>query len=98
MTKFFLGIYDFLSERKGLAVALVVILSALSLFFGLRMDFEEDISKFLPGDPESARYSEIYEAMSERNNIMVLFKPSEDSPEDDEERGYLVEEAMDLFG
>ena len=98
MTKFFLGIYDFLSERKGPAVALVVILSALSLFFGLRMDFEEDISKFLPGDPESARYSEIYEAMSERNNIMVLFKPSEDSPEDDEERGYLVEEAMDLFG
>ena len=98
MTKFFLSIYDFLSRRKALAALLLAVLLGLSLFFGLRMDFEEDISKFLPSDPVSARYSEVYEAMSTRNNIMVLFTPGENAPEDPEERKFLIEDAMDAFG
>ncbi|MBQ3882650.1 MAG: hypothetical protein II730_09180, partial [Bacteroidales bacterium] len=97
MTGFFLSIYDFLSRRKALAALLLAVLLGLSLFLGLRMDFEEDISKFLPGDPVSARYSEVYEAMSTRNNIMVLFTPGENAPEDPDERKFLIEDAMDAF-
>lgn len=97
MTKFFLGLHDFLVRRKALTAFALALLVGLSLFFGLRMNFEEDISKFLPGDPVSARYSEVYEAMSERNNIMVLFVPEESSSDDPEQRRYLVEDAIDAF-
>ena len=98
MTKFFLAIYDFLSKRKPLCWGILAVLLALSVWSGLKIDFEEDISKFLPSDPVSARYSEIYEAMSAKNNIMVLFRPEEGVSEDPEEVRFAIEDAMDAFG
>lgn len=79
MTGFFLKIHDFLAGRKALAGLLA---SALVLSCGLlasRMHYEEDISRFLPSDEESALYSEAYGAMGEKNNIAVVFSAKEGS-------------------
>ena len=48
MKRFVLHIYDFLSAHKGLAVALLLVLLGLCALSALRMDYEEDISAFLP--------------------------------------------------
>ena len=48
MKRLVLHIYDFLSARKGLAVALWMLVLGLSLWSARRLDFQEDISAFLP--------------------------------------------------
>ena len=63
MTDFFLKIYDFLAGRKWLAALLSVLLAAICLFLASRLHYEEDISRFLPGDEESSKYSEAYNAL-----------------------------------
>lgn len=48
MKRIVLFFYDYLSARKGLAVALLVLLLVLSGWSASRLHFEEDISAFLP--------------------------------------------------
>ena len=60
MTGFFLRIYDFLEKRRGLTIALALILTAVFAFLASRVRYEEDIAKFLPRDDESRRYQEVY--------------------------------------
>ena len=57
MKRVVLGIYDFLSARKGLAAALLAIVLVLSLLSALRLDFQEDISAFLPQDSRESLLS-----------------------------------------
>ena len=49
MKRWILHIFDFLSARKGLAAAIWTVLLALCVCSALRLDFQEDISAFLPG-------------------------------------------------
>lgn len=89
MTELFLKIYDCLSRHR-LAVMLGTL--ALTLAFvalSLRLNLEEDISKFLPGDARSERYAEVYNSIGRKNNIILIFDG------DDE---YGIEEAIDAFG
>ena len=48
MKRLILDIHDYLSSRKSLAAALVVALLALCVISALRMEYDEDISSFLP--------------------------------------------------
>ena len=50
MKRIVLFFYDYLSARKGLAVALLVLLLVLSGWSASRLHFEEDISAFLPDE------------------------------------------------
>ena len=56
-------------------MALAFVAGAIILAKGLR--YGEDISEFLPSSPETERYSEVYNALSQKNNIVLLFR-SED--------------------
>ena len=90
---FFLRIYDFLVGRKwlaGLAAAAVALACGL---LAARMHYEEDITRFLPADEQSARYSEAYDALGKKNNIAVIFSAREGSEAD----GYAIQEAMYAF-
>ena len=80
---FFLRIYDFLVGRKWLAG---LVAAAIALACGLlaaRMHYEEDITRFLPSDEQSARYSEAYDALGKKNNIAVIFSAKEGSDADE---------------
>ncbi len=65
MSRFILHIYDFLSKRKGLAVAILVIVLGLCGLSASRLSFQEDISDFLPQDEQAAQAN---------SKIAVLFE------------------------
>ena len=48
MHRIFLPIYHFFRDRKALMYILMLVSGAAFLFFGLRLHFEEDITKLLP--------------------------------------------------
>ncbi len=85
MTDFFLKIYDFLQGRKWLAALVAAILAAVCLFMASGLHYEEDISRFLPGDEESLRYTEAYNALGKKNNIALVFSPKDGSEADEDE-------------
>ena len=90
MKKVILHIYDFLSARKGLAVFIMAVLLGLCALSALRMDYEEDISAFLPQSEESRRYSDVYNRLGQ-DRMAVFFEASEDDPD-------LLMDAMTAFG
>lgn len=53
MTKFFVSLYRFFAGHKGLMWTLVAVLSLASVFFGLKVRYEEDITKLLPASATS---------------------------------------------
>ena len=92
MTRFFLGIYDWLKGRKTVAVLIVILIMLLSAISALHMDYEEDIARFLPIDSRDSRQTELMDRLSEQNRIAVIFRyeGSEDSES-------ALADAMDLF-
>ncbi len=97
MTDFFLKIYDFLSGRKWLAALLSVLLAAVCLFLASRLHYEEDISRFLPGDEESSKYSEAYNALGKKNNIILIFSAKDGSEADEDEIFEAIHDFEDVF-
>ena len=73
MTKFFLKIYDFLSEKKALSVIILLTITALCVFSALKLDYKENIADFLPTDPEKEKYTSVYDDLSNQGQITVIF-------------------------
>lgn len=48
MTRFFLALYRYFSGHKAVMYALLVLLCVISVAFGLKVSYEEDITKLLP--------------------------------------------------
>jgi 1-acyl-sn-glycerol-3-phosphate acyltransferase len=90
MKKVILHIYDFLSARKGLAFLIMAVLLGLCALSALRMDYEEDISAFLPQSEESRLYSDVYNRLGQ-DRMAVFFEAAEDDPD-------LLMDAMTAFG
>ena len=90
MKKVILHIHDFLSARKGLAIFIMAVLLGLCTLSALRMDYEEDISAFLPQSEESRRYSDVYNRLGQ-DRMAVFFEAEEDNPD-------LLMDAMTAFG
>ena len=63
------------------------LLSAIVL--ALRIDYEEDIARFLPRNEQSERYNEVYQGLSGQNRIVVVFSGEQTDS---------IEAAMDAFG
>lgn len=93
MKRFVLKIYDFLSSRKWLAAVILAVTVVLCVLLASRIDYEEDISSFLPQDEESARYADIYGRLGGLDKIAVFFRIADGSDGDRD----LVVEAMDAF-
>ena len=93
MKRIILHIYDILSARKGLAVTLLLVLLGLCALSALRMDYEEDISAFLPQSEESKRYSEVYNRLGQ-DRMAVFFEPRDTAEAD----SYRLMDAMTAFG
>ena len=78
MRRLILGIYDWLSSHKGVAALLLLSVMALCALSALRMDYQEDISAFLPRDPEAEKYSAVYEKLGGQEKIAVFFRTEEE--------------------
>lgn len=97
MTDFFLKIHDFLVGRKWLAVLLSVLLAVVCLFLASRLHYEEDISRFLPSDEESSKYSEAYNALGKKNNIILIFSAKDGSEAGEDEISEAIHDFEDVF-
>lgn len=97
MTDFFLRIHDFLAGRKWLAALLSVLLAAICLFLASRLHYEEDISRFLPGDEESSKYSEAYNALGKKNNIILIFSAKDGSESGEDEISEAIHDFEGVF-
>lgn len=97
MTDFFLKIHDFLVGRKWLAVLLSVLLAVVCLFLASRLHYEEDISRFLPGDEESSKYSEAYNALGKKNNIILIFSAKDGSEAGEDEISEAIHDFEGVF-
>ena len=83
----FLAIYDALKDHRRWALAALLVLVAGMAALALRLDYEEDISRFLPADRERQAYQAAVEALSNQQRIAIVFRGERDS----------VKTAMDAF-
>lgn len=95
MTQFFLRIYDYASAHRRLSAAVLLLFLAVVVLLTVRIHYEEDISKFLPGNEENEQYEAIYKQITSQDRIAVLFgaKDSLRQVPDD-----TLEMAMDYMG
>lgn len=91
MTKLLLAIYDFLEKRRWLTIAILVLFSTVFAFMAWRINYEEDISKFLPNNDRHRELGKSLEELTARNTIAVLFSGKDST---DTER---IIEVMDAF-
>ena len=96
MTGFFLTIYDRLSKNKPLAIALLLVITALCVFSALRLDYKENIADFLPTDPKKERYTSVYNDLGDQGQITVIFSADLTKLANDEALDVLMD-AMDAF-
>ncbi|MBR6863617.1 MAG: 1-acyl-sn-glycerol-3-phosphate acyltransferase [Bacteroidales bacterium] len=90
MKKVVLHIYDYLSAHKGVAIFVMAVLLGLCALSALRMEYEEDISAFLPQSEESRRYSEVYSRLGQ-DRMAVFFSSGTEDPD-------RLMDAMTAFG
>ena len=96
MNKFFLAIYDKLSQNKPLSIALLLVITALCVFSALRLDYKENIADFLPTDPEKEKYTSVYDDLSNQGQITIIFAADTTKLIGDETLDALMD-AMDAF-
>lgn len=77
MNKIFLRIYDYLSTHRTVGWIILVISVALSVLLFSRMEYNEDISAFLPQNKETLKYSSVYKKLGGQNRIAVFFRGSD---------------------
>ena len=87
MAKFFLKVFDFLAGRRWLAAIIAIVIAAGCGLLATRLDYEEDIAKFLPVSAEQQAYQEAVDQLTTQDRIVVVFSGSKDS----------VKQAMDSF-
>ncbi len=68
----FLWIYDKFSHRRWPMLILWIGLLLVSAFLASRIQLKEDIGDFLTSDELSARYSSVYQSISEQNRIVII--------------------------
>lgn len=80
MKRFFLGTYRYLSSYKALMYTLLVASSVVFVFFGLKLGYEEDISKLLPSTASSDS-GLAFSNIKVKDKIFVQFTSREEEPD-----------------
>ncbi|WP_455629750.1 1-acyl-sn-glycerol-3-phosphate acyltransferase [Parabacteroides sp.] len=73
MVRFFLRIYDTINNRRWHPVSISLIVWAICLTLASRINYQEDISAFLPVDQETAEYTDVYTKLGGQDRIAVIF-------------------------
>src|SRR5699024_7988290 len=73
MVRFFLRIYDTINNRRWLPASILVIAWTLCLTLASRINYQEDISAFLPVDQETEEYTDVYTRLGGQDRIAVIF-------------------------
>ena len=71
MTKAVIAIYNFLKDRKWLMYLLLVASTAVFAFFGLKVQYEENIAKLLPPSENAGSSAIAFENIQVKNKIFI---------------------------
>ena len=74
MIRFFLRIYDKMTRHRWVPVMLLLVLLTLSLVFASQIKYQEDISAFLPVDPETEEYTTVYTKLGGQDRLCSIYK------------------------
>ena len=94
MHKIFVPIYRYFSHHKPLMYVLMIVSAVVFLFFGLKLHFEEDITKLLP---ESSVESQLAFSSIELKDKIYIQVTSADEPLSPEVLAERTEEFVDLL-
>jgi 1-acyl-sn-glycerol-3-phosphate acyltransferase len=87
MSELFIRVYEYFKSRRWLFGLLLAVFMGIAVWLGLRLQFEEDISKIMPLDPEVGEMNKLIEnsEFSDRLVVLVTFKDSTYQPENPDE-------------
>ncbi len=71
MKRLFVSLYRHFEKHPFLMWVLLAVITVLCVLSALRLDFVEDISRFLPGSKENARVNYAYEHLGGDNKLVV---------------------------
>ncbi len=84
MTELVLKIFQYLSQHKALRNAILILSSALLIFFGSQITYEEDITSLLP-DTSSGSGKMAFQSLRVKDKIFVLFSAKDGEEVDPDE-------------
>lgn len=94
MHRLFIPLYHFFRQRKGLMVFLIVASFLLFLFFGLKVKYEEDVSKLLPSSSVESQLA--FTSIGLKDKIFIQMT-SADEPLSPETLGERTDEFVELL-
>jgi len=94
MHKIFVPVYQYFSKRKTLMYIILVATSLVFLFFGLKVKYEEDITKLLP---ESSVESQLAFSSIQLKDKIYIQMTSADEPQSPEVLCERMDEFVDLL-
>ena len=71
MEKITIAIYNFLKERKWLMYTLLIASTLVFGYFGMKVEYEENIAKLLPPSESNADGAMAFENIEVKNKIFV---------------------------
>ncbi|MDR1380202.1 MAG: MMPL family transporter [Tannerella sp.] len=92
MTVFFITLFNYFRKRKTALYALMFLSFGLFIFFGLKLTYEEDISKLLPSTDDTKAEGLVFSELKVKDKIFVQLFSRSGAAEAD-----LLIEAGDMF-
>ena len=96
MTELVIKLYRTLAKNRALFYTLLIATSALFVFLGSKVVYEEDISKLLPSTDESKSAGFAFNNLKVKDKIFIEFL-LKDTTQYNEETYYTLAEAADSF-
>jgi hypothetical protein len=95
MSELFIRVYEYFKSRRWLFGLLLAGFMGIAVWLSFRLQFEEDISKIMPLDPEVGEMNKLIEnsEFSDRLVVLVTFKDSTYQPENPDETHRLLRRA-----
>lgn len=84
MNKLNLKIFAFFKKHKALLYTIIIVLMGLFIYFGTKVQFDEDISKIFPSTQIGSSENLVFEDLKVKDKIFLLFVPKSDSVEMDQ--------------
>lgn len=97
MERIFIPIYRFLAKRRRLMYAILVVSSACFLLAGLKVQFEEDISKLLPASENASESGLAFGNLKVKDKIFLQFIFNDDGGLEPEEKTTIADSFVETL-
>ena len=74
-----ISLYHFFQKHKILLYGLLILSSAIFIYLGSKVEYEEDISKLLPSTQAGSSEELVFENLKVKDKIFLLFVPKNDT-------------------